>query len=494
MIFEFFAFVCYNANITKREIDLNLQRIIKKREWFNSPVKIIAVSFAAVIAVGTILLMLPMSAKDGNFTNFVDAFFTATSATCVTGLVVFDTYVKWTVFGQVVILLLIQIGGLGLVTITSFFATFIHKKVRLRSLQLATESVSGSGIADVKRMLRFTIAGVFIVELIGALLLAISFVPKYGAQGVFISIFVSISSFCNAGFDILGMEGEYSSLMNYASDPVVLGTVMALIIIGGLGFIVWRDFVQYRKKRKLELQSKVVLIVTGSLILLGTLCFLTFEWSNPETIGDMSVGGKISNSLFQSVTTRTAGYNTVDNAALTPISKVVSSILMFIGAAPGSTGGGIKIVTFAVIIMTVVSACRGKSDTMVSSRKVRKEIVYKSIAIFFIAIVVVITTTFVIYFTNNTDTQHVSMLDSLFESVSAFATVGLSTGVTSVLNWYSKILMSLVMFIGRVGPITFALALTMRDKEKAKSFRTQSLQSDKFRIYYRFVCHRQIRH
>ncbi len=436
---------------------------IKKQEnkgFLSFPARMIALSFMMVILVGTILLTLPISSKDGNFTNFLDALFTATSATCVTGLVVFDTYAKWTVFGQVVILALIQIGGLGLVTLTTFFSVAMGKKLGLRGMKLAQESINSISIADVSRIIRFVVTASICIELIGAVMLSFTFVPIYGREGIFISIFLAISAFCNAGFDILGRETAYISLVNYADSFNVNFTISMLIIIGGLGFVVWNDLINYPKRKKLLLHTKIVLSVTAFLIISGFLGILILEWNNPYTLGSLSTPSKFGAAMFQSITTRTAGFNTVDIASFNGFTKVFCSILMFIGAAPGSTGGGIKITTATIIVMTIVSVVRGYDDTIILKRQVNKNQVYKALSVLVIGIVAVSVSAGIVNVMLSS--QGVSGIDSFFESVSAFATVGLSVGVTSLANSPAKIIFILLMFLGRVGPVSFALSLAMR--------------------------------
>ncbi len=434
---------------------------------FGSSTRVISVSFAMVILAGTLLLMMPFSARDGHFTNPLDALFTATSATCVTGLIVFDTFTKWTTFGQIVILALIQIGGLGLVTFTTFFNVLIGRKLGLRSMQLAQESINSSSMVGITKLVKMVVLVSFLIEMIGMLSLCLTFVPKYGAQGVFISFFLAISAFCNAGFDILGREGEYSSLIHYNGNFNVILTIALLIIIGGLGFAVWNDLINYRKTKKLLLHTKIVLLCTGALIVVGTLAFLIIEWSNPATIGEMPFYKKVLNSFFQSVTLRTAGFNSIPLEPLNGLTKMVSIVLMFIGAAPGSTGGGIKVTTFMVIVMTVVSVVKGRDDTVILKRKVNKQVVYKSLSVMMIGVLAVATCSIIIFFTTS-ESHMVSGLDACFESVSAFATVGVSTGVTSIANVPSKIVLILSMFLGRVGPVSLALSLAMRGSGNKK--------------------------
>ncbi|MDE5993360.1 MAG: potassium transporter Trk, partial [Oscillospiraceae bacterium] len=336
----------------------------------------------------------------------------------------------WSAFGQIVILLMIQIGGLGFVTLVSFFNFLVRKKMELRSIQVASESVNTSGFSDVKTLVRYVIGISVICELVGAAMLATVFVPEYGLYGAYISIFVAVSAFCNAGIDILGaVETPYCSLTGFSDNPVVMTVVPLLIIAGGLGFLVWMDIIGFRKKKKLTLQSKIVLIFTAILIAVGTLLTLVTEWDNPLTLGNMGFGGKLVNSFFHSVSLRTAGFNTVDVSSMHSITKLVSIFLMFIGAAPGSTGGGIKITTFAIIIMTVVSVIKNKEDTVILNRKIDKESVYKSLAIIILAALATSVSGIILFYSNpGTD---ISGIDAAFEAVSAISTSGISVGVSA---------------------------------------------------------------
>lgn len=433
----------------------------KKGVFWDNPTRIIVGSFALMIIVGTFLLTLPFSSKSGTFTSPLDALFTATSANCVTGLVVFDTFTHWTLFGQLVILALIQLGGLGLVTLVTFFNIAIGKKLSFKRLQLAQESVSSENAVDAKHLVKMIMILTFSSELIGAAFLCITFVPDFGAEGIYISIFLAISSYCNAGFDILGRETPFCSLTEYNSDPMVLLPIAFLIIFGGLGFLVWQNLYLYRKTRRLLLHTKIVLITTLSLIVLGTLLFLLLEWNNPNSLKDMSFGDKLLNSFFQSVTARTAGYNSVDMESLHGATKLLMIVLMFIGTAPGSTGGGIKVTTFVVLLMTIVCVTRGAEETSIRGKRISQSTVYKAMAITGIAGFAVVLSTCIIFFSMN-EATHVSGIDALFESVSAFATVGLTAGVSGVANTISKIALVLTMFLGRVGPVSLALSLAMR--------------------------------
>lgn len=439
----------------------------KRKHLFSFPARIITVSFAAVILTGTLLLMLPIASKEHIVTPFLDCLFTATSATCVTGLIIYDTFSHWTMFGHCVIIALIQIGGLGLVTLTTFFNIVIGKKLGLRGMHLAQESVASID-NDITALIRIVIKTALIVEICGALLLMTTFVPQYGAEGVFISVFTAISSFCNAGFDLLGRQTPFVSLSNYNGNPVVIGTIGLLIIIGGIGFIVIHDLADYRRTKKLTLHTRIVLIATAILILLGMLMTMLFEWNNPATLAALpTTAQKLGASWFHSVSSRTAGFNSISMNGLHDVTKILTSVLMFIGAAPGSTGGGIKCTTFAVIFMTVYCVIRGDEDTVIFRRKVEKSAVYKSLAVMMLAVLLIAVTSGAIVSTMR-ETHAVTGVDALFESVSAFATVGLSAGVSGNANTISKILLIFSMYLGRLGPVSFFLSLAMRPTANRK--------------------------
>ena len=430
-----------------------------------NPARTICLSFLLIIAVGTLLLMMPFSSRTGEMTPPVDALFTATSATCVTGLVVYDTWTHWSPLGQGVIIALIQTGGLGLITMGTFFHLLAGRRLGLRSMDLAKESSNADSFADVRQLVRTVIIGTFLVEGAGAVLLAFTFVPRYGLRdGAAMAAFTAISAFCNAGFDQMGRDGvPYASLTSFVENWAVTLPVMLLIVLGGLGFVVWQDLLRWRKTRTLSLHSRVALRMTGLMLALGTAAFLFFEWDNPGTMGDLSLGGKLNAALFQSVTCRTAGFNTVDLASLTGQSKLVSIILMFIGAAPAGTGGGIKVTTLAVLVMTVVCVMRGEEDTVILRRKVERQAVYRALALFTMGVVIVALSSFVIHF--SLDGQF-DPLDVVFEEASAFGTVGLSVGISAAASVGSKLVLILNMFLGRVGLLSFALAMVMKRSSK----------------------------
>ena len=431
----------------------------------SSATQTICSSFLLVIAVGTLLLTLPISSRTGRL-GVIDAMFTATSATCVTGLVVRDTWSQFSLFGQVIILMLIQVGGLGLVTLTSFFALAARRRMGFRDLRLLGESVSADGLSKATEVLKIVIKLAAAFEAVGIVLLLFAFVPQFGAEGVWVSVFTAISAFCNAGFDLFGRFGAYSSLVPYVNNYYVQAVIMFMIMAGGLGFMVWVELAEYRKKRRLSLHAKVVLQFSVIFWGGGAVLLALLEWSNPRTMGGLSVPGKIMAALFQSVSTRTAGMNTIDLAACSPISKLLMSVLQFIGAAPGSTGGGVKVTTFAVLILTIRSVAQGRDDCVIGGHHIESKTVYRALTIIVIGAVAAFGSAVVVYY-NTAET--VSVIDCIFESCSAFGTVGLSVGVTGQLNTGAKLLYMACMFMGRVGPVSLAISLTAKpDDNKRK--------------------------
>ena len=431
----------------------------------SSATQTICISFLLVIAVGTLLLTLPISSRTGRL-GVIDAMFTATSATCVTGLVVRDTWSQFSLFGQVIILMLIQVGGLGLVTLTSFFALAARRRMGFRDLRLLGESVSADGLSKATEVLKIVIKLAAAFEAVGIVLLLFAFVPQFGAEGVWVSVFTAISAFCNAGFDLFGRFGAYSSLVPYVNNYYVQAVIMFMIMAGGLGFMVWVELAEYRKKRRLSLHAKVVLQFSAIFWVGGAVLLALLEWSNPRTMGGLSVPGKIMAALFQSVSTRTAGMNTIDLAACSPISKLLMSVLQFIGAAPGSTGGGVKVTTFAVLILTIRSVAQGRDDCVIGGHHIESKTVYRALTIIVIGAVAAFGSAVVVYY-NTAET--VSVIDCIFESCSAFGTVGLSVGITGQLNTGAKLLYMACMFMGRVGPVSLAISLTAKpDDNKRK--------------------------
>lgn len=423
-------------------------------------VEIIALGFAIIIFLGTILLLLPVSSKNHESISLLDAFFTATSACCVTGLVVVDTYSHWSVFGQCVILILIQIGGLGFITIGVFFATYFKRKISLKQRGLIEESINTLTIAGGVRLVKRIIKGTFIFESIGAIILSIPFIEEFGIlRGIYYGIFHSISAFCNAGFDLLGIIEPYGSLVPYLDNWLINITIMSLIIIGGLGFIVWNDI--YEKKLKFHrylLQTKIVLLTSFLLIVIGAFLFYILEAQ--ISLKGMNIDEKIFASFFQSVTTRTAGFNTVDVTKLTVSCKMLMMFLMFIGGSPGSTAGGIKTTTFAVIMIFIYTNITNKSECNVFNRRFEMNAIKKACTVLLINLLLIIMGTFII----SAFQPELLFEDILFEVFSAIGTVGISTGITRSLLPLSKIIIIILMYSGRVGSLTFALSLTRKKK------------------------------
>ncbi|MCH1959157.1 TrkH family potassium uptake protein [Romboutsia hominis] len=428
------------------------------------PTQVMVLGFASVILIGALLLNLPIATQSGESIGFIDALFTSTSAVCVTGLIMADTATYWNGFGHVVIILLIQIGGLGFMTITTLFALITKKRINLKERLLIQESLNQFDLSGLVKLTRYVLLMTITIEGIGALILSTVFIPQFGLlKGTWYSIFHAISAFCNAGFDLMGpVSGKFTSLTYYVNNFTVSVTISLLIIFGGLGFPVILDIIKNRKLSKLNLHSKIVLITTVALILVGTSLILVLEYNNPKTIGNLGVGGKVLASFFQSVTTRTAGFNTVNLTAMHENSLFIMIILMFIGAAPASTGGGVKVTSIATLVLTVKSFILGKEDIEVGARRIGTSIVRKSLGIFLIGIIVVLSGTIIITITD----PSFSLIEAGFEVVSAFATVGLSLGGSPNLSTLGKIFIMLFMFMGRVGSLTIFMAIMSRKTKK----------------------------
>lgn len=430
----------------------------KKLKKF-SQAQTIALGFFIVILTGTLLLMLPFASRDGQSIGFIPALFTASSATCVTGLVVVDTYTHWTLFGQLVIITLIQIGGLGFVTIGVLFAMALNRNIDLKQRTLIRESVNSIQLGGVVKLVRKIFMGTIMFELAGAVILSIFFVPRLGLlRGIYYGVFHSISAFCNAGFDLMGYKALYSSFTAEYDSIIINVTIMSLIVIGGIGFIVWDDISKHGLHfKKYMLHTKIVLSTTAFLIFGGAFLFYIFERNN--LMADMSVKGKILSSLFSSVTARTAGFNTIDTASLTSSSKLLTIILMFIGGSPGSTAGGVKTTTVSTIIFYVWSNLRsGKRLQSYLKDASMMPTVKKAGVIICINLMLGLAGTLAICHLQN----NALISDVLFEVYSAIGTVGMSTGITRELTDASRIIISLLMYCGRVGSMTFALAFTER--------------------------------
>lgn len=403
--------------------------------------------------------MLPWASRDGQSVSFLDALFTATSASCVTGLIVADTWTQWTLFGQMVIITMIQIGGLGFITVGVFVSIVLRRKIGLKERGLMQESMSALQIGGIVKLAKKIILGTFLFEMIGAVLLAIRFVPQFGFwRGVFYGFFHSISAFCNAGFDLMGSSEAYSSFVAYYDDWLVNLVIMSLIVIGGIGFIVWDDVSKKRLHvRKYLLQTKLVLLSTAILLFGGALLFYLFERNT--VMADMSVSGKILTSLFGSVTARTAGFNTVDVAAMSDGGKLLTVILMFIGGSPGSTAGGIKTTTVVVLLLYVVSNIKRTYGVNVFGRRLEDDAIKRASSIFTINLFLALGASLLIM-----GIQPLALSDVLFETFSAIGTVGMTTGITRDLLPVSRVVIILLMYCGRIGSLSFALAFTQQKK------------------------------
>lgn len=430
------------------------------RKLHLSATQIIALMFALIILTGAVLLTLPVASRSGVSCGFFPALFTATSATCVTGLVLFDTWSQWSGFGQAVILLMIEVGGLGFMTAASLVIFILRKKVGLKQRMVMAQAMSLNDMQGVVRLQRIVLFGSLGVQLTGALVLFFHFLPDYGAgQAAIWGVFHAVSGFCNAGFDLFGELAPGQSVMPVNHDPVVLITLMVLITVGGLGFFVWEELIRVRSFKKCSVYTKLVLITTGVITLLGAGTFLLLEWNNLGTIGDMPFGQKVLNAFFQTVTLRTAGFASVDQALLTDGGKGFSMLIMLIGGSSGSTAGGLKTVTFVVLVLFIWAKARGKQTVHVFKRTIGEDKAINAMTIFFIM-------TALAFFGGVfiSATAPVSLTNGLYEAVSALATVGVTAGVTPLLGLPGQILMIAFMYFGRVGVLTISLGFLMGNK------------------------------
>lgn len=429
-----------------------------------SAVQILALGFASVIFIGALLLMLPVSSKSGEVTPFLDCVFTATSAVCVTGLVVVDTGTYWSMFGQIIIICLIQIGGLGFMTFATFFAVLLGKRISLRERLIMQEAYNSFNLQGMVKLMFYVMGITFSIEAVGALLLMTQFIPDYGVgKGIYFGIFHAISAFCNAGFDLIG---EYRSITPYAENAIIVLTIGGLIVVGGLGFAVVAEVINTKNLRRLSLHTKIVLTATAVLLIVGTILFFLFEASNPKTMGPMSIKGKVLSSIFASITPRTAGYNSISTTDMTIAGKFLTVILMFIGASPGSTGGGIKTTTAFLIFMTVIAVIHGREETEMYKKRIAKSLVYRAFALTSISFVLIIVVTMILSITQQGD-----FMMFLYEATSAFGTVGLTLGLTPSLTPIGKIAILLTMYAGRVGPLTLVLAFARREQASSSAIK-----------------------
>jgi trk system potassium uptake protein TrkH len=428
-----------------------------------TPPQVLAIGFASIIFLGAFLLTLPVSTEERISTPFLDALFTATSATCVTGLVVVDTATHWSTFAEIIIITLIQVGGLGFMTMSTLIAIAFGRRISLKERLVMQEALNQTTMEGIVRLIRKVLLYAFVIEGTGAVLLAIRWSFDMPVrQAIYYGIWHAISMFNNAGFDLFGnVTGKFSSLTAYIDDPLVNIVVMGLITLGGIGFIVIANVLDYPRTKRLSLHSKVVLTVSGALTLIGAVVILVFEYTNPHTLGPLGLDAKILSSLFQSVTPRTAGANTLDISALRQATAFFIIILMFIGASPGSTGGGIKTSTFAILIGAMIAMVRGKEDIVMFRHRLAKDRIFKAITLIMFALFLVILVSMVL-----STTEHAAFLKILFETTSAFGTVGLSMGLTPDLTPVGKMLISFMMFVGRLGPVTLAYALAPKPEKE----------------------------
>ena len=423
-----------------------------------STTQIIALSFAGIILLGAGLLLLPFASRSGVSCGLPTALFTATSATCVTGLTLADTWSQWSGFGQAVILCMIEIGGLGFMSAAAMVIFLFRKKVSLKQRMVIAQALSLNDMRGVVRLQKVLIFGSLGVQLAGAVVLTLRFLPEFGfRQAAVWGVFHAVSGFCNAGFDIFGRMGPGQSLIPFNDDPVVLITLMILVIVGGLGFFVWEELARVRSFRKFSVYTKLVLIATAVITTLGAGIFLFLEWNNPDTLGEMPVWQKVLNSFFQATTLRTAGFAALDQGALTDSSKAVSMVIMLIGGSSGSTAGGLKTVTFVVLVLYIWAKARGKNTVHVFKRTIPEKKATDAMTIFFIMMAL----TFFGGFFITATAPGVSFTAGLYEAVSALATVGLTTGITSAIGLPAQLLLILFMYFGRVGILTISLGFLM---------------------------------
>ncbi len=434
-------------------------------KWQLRPAQVFALGFAIIILIGAILLNLPIVTVTGKSIGFINALFTATSAVCVTGLVVVDTGTYWNTVGQLIILLLIQIGGLGFMTMATLIALMIGKRISLQGRLMMQESLNSFNIAGVVRLTKYVVMLTFAIEALGAILLSIRFIPLFGtSRGIYLSIFHAVSAFCNAGFDIMG---NFTSLTGFVNDPLVNFTIIGLIITGGIGFAVILDILNFRTYKRWNLNTKIVLATTAILLAAGFVLTLLLEWGNPATLGELPFVGKILAALFNSVTPRTAGFNTLATDMLRPSTLVVVMALMFIGGSPASTAGGIKTTTVALVFLNIYCITKGNKDTEVFNRRISREALDRALAVLGIGISIIVTILILLSITE----QGASFIEIAFEAFSAFGTVGLSIGLTGKLTVFGKIIIAFAMFFGRLGGLTIVFALAQRQHDYSRQLR-----------------------
>lgn len=442
------------------------KRILKGKV---STTKILAFGFLTAIILGGLILMLPISSADGSFSSITDAFFTSTTSVCVTGLVTVQTYAHWNVFGQIVITILSQIGGLGVITFTTLFFMMLGKKITLKDRLVLMDAYNLDSMEGLSFVVKRIVKGTLVVELVGALIYMTVFIPEFGISGIWKSIFNAIAAFCNSGMDILGPD----SLAPYVSNPIVSINTMLLIVVGGIGFPIWWSTIELIKIRRksrhifkmrllsIPLHNKIVLFSTFALILSGAILVFVLEYGNPNTLGNLSIGEKIQAAFFQSITTRTAGFYTISQSGLCQSTATICCILMFIGGSPAGTAGGVKTTTIFVLLATTIAIIKGKKDTEIFHRKIKDDTVRSAISIFSVSFVILIIAVVAL-----TITENGNMLDSLYEATSAIATVGLTRDYTTSLSLIGKWIIIITMYLGRIGPISIALLFNTSKKPK----------------------------
>ncbi len=435
---------------------------MKKLKFDISTTQLIMFSFLIAVFVGSVLLSLPISSSDGKPVPYVDALFTATTSVCVTGLVTLPTFSTWSIFGQIIILIMIQIGGLGIVTIISGILVSFHRRFGLKGMILIQDAFNLNSLSGIMNFLKNVLTGTFIVESVGALLYMTVFIPEYGWKGIWISVFNAVSAFCNAGIDIM----SENSLCPYALNPMVNFTTSLMVILGGIGYVVWWDVIRVSKHfpekkfkcfSSLSLHSKIALSVTAILLFIGTVGFFAFEYNNPLTIKNLSFFDKLQISFFQSMTTRTAGFASVPQQNLTNTSAVFALFLMFIGGSPVGTAGGVKTVTMAVLMFSALAAIRNRQDLSLFKRRISKQAISKAVAVVTVSFMIMFIST--ILLSSVTDA---GIMDIVYETVSATATVGLTRDLTPTLNLWGKIIIIVTMYLGRVGPISLLIAFNTK--------------------------------
>lgn len=451
-----------------RVVDVSLEGVKMNRKFYFglSTTQIIMFSFFLAILVGSLLLALPVSSADGEAVPYIDALFTATTSICVTGLVTVPTYSTWSIFGQLVILVLIQIGGLGVVTVLSGLLIGLHRRIGIGDRILLQDAFNLNSMSGIVKFVRRVLIGTFVVEGVGALLYMTVFIPEFGGRGIWISIFNSVSAFCNAGMDIISED----SLCAYVSNPLINLVTCLLIILGGIGYIVWWDVLgairnfrkqKWRAFKGMTLHSKIAIFTTCVLIFAGAAAFLVLEYHNPLTIKDYSLPDKLMASLFQSVTTRTAGFATIPQQNLTNASSVISVLLMFIGGSPVGTAGGVKTVTIAVLFVFAFAAIGNKEDAVLFHRRIPPQAVSKAVAVVSMSFLILFASTVLLaVFADG------NVIDILYETASATATVGLTRNLTPTLNLWGKLIIIVTMYLGRVGPISLVIAFHTRKENK----------------------------